>query len=397
MTAHPFALLASLVLAQDPPTEDESSRPRPKDTYEISLRTEARSRAPDPSTSSTFVAGDLQLDGTVGGSFGRENARTSIVYSPRLLIVEPYGRAKTEVMHRGQVGWDLQFSSGRRIRASEQFSYGLNDFSPLVATAGTPPSLDRLPEVRTVRYVESNSSVGLDYDISPRLRGAFTAAYLIGGGADETARAFIPLQSGPTLSGRLNWLQSPRDTLSGGLIASYVDSSNDRSAVLLDLLATWQRLLEPRTQTELGVGVAASHEWGLRHRDAILPAALAGIKHQIPLRSRQIEWNARVRIAPVIDRISGTVYTRLEGTAGLNYDPRPDVRLNAYAGTSVAVSGDVSGDKLGFAALGASYKINPHFSLDAGARGSWIYNSVFSGGFTWAGFVSATVSDHGSL
>src|SRR2546425_6658350 len=103
--ASPLALLASLVLAQDPATEDESSKPRPKDTYDIALRTEARSRPPDPSTSSsTFVAGDLQLDGTVGGSFGRESARTSIAYSPRLLIVEPYGRAKTEVVHRGQVG-----------------------------------------------------------------------------------------------------------------------------------------------------------------------------------------------------------------------------------------------------------------------------------------------------
>jgi len=397
LTACPLALLASLVLAQDPATEDESSKPRPKDTYDIALRTEARSRTPDPSTSSTFVAGDLQLDGTVGGSFGRESARTSIVYSPRLLIVEPYGRAKTEVVHRGQVGWELQLSSGRRIRVSEAFSYGLNDFSPLVATVGTPPPLDRLPEVQTVRYVDSRSLVGLDYDISPRLRGSFSAAYMIGGGADETARAFFPLQSGPTLSAALNWLQSPRDTISGTLVASYVDSSNDRSVVLLDLLATWQRILEPRTQTEVGVGVAAGHEWGLRRRDALLPAAVAGIKHQIPLRSRQIEWNARIRMAPVIDRISGTVYMRLEGTAGLNYDPRPDLRLNAYAGTGVAVSGDVTGDKLGFASVGASYKFNPNLSLDAGARGTWIYTSTFSSGFTWAGFVSATVSDHGSL
>jgi hypothetical protein len=370
--------------------------------YDVSLRTELRSRTPYAGAASGSVSGDLQLDPSASAAASVARLRAALTYSPQILIVEPYASVgRTNVLHRGTASGEWLFSEDQRLTAEEQFVVGRFDFSPLVATAaGAPPAIDSLPAVQTANFVQSTSTLGMHYALDRRTRMSIAAGYFTSGGTDEGARQYIPLQKGPQLSSKIEWAQSPLETFSGDLQAENISVSNGVHSALAQLFAGWQRMLDASLRAELSLGGAAARMRGPIQDDAFFPVAAAGLLRRWPIRDQQLEGAVRARIAPIVDRLNGTIYERAEASAGADYYPISSLKLGARAVAGLAVtSGLERGEKIILAEADVSYKIDRHFALTLGGRNSWLDIPRFStpASFQWAAFAAVTVSDKGAF
>jgi hypothetical protein len=76
-----------------------------------------------------------------------------------------------------------------------------------------------------------------------------------------------------------------------------------------------------------------------------------------------------VRLSPVIDRITTSIYERLEATGSLSWQPVREWSLGARASGGVVVSGQQLGDKVATGEIFARWSPTKTWELDAGMRG----------------------------
>jgi hypothetical protein len=381
--------------------------------YDVSIRTEVRSRTPYPGDTSTSVSGDIQVDPLLATSLTAEQARLTLTYTPQLLISDAAGSGRISSLHRGDLlgRWSLSQRFG--LSAEQELSVGTYNFSPLLAAPpDTPPPVDRLPPVQAVQYIGSTSTLGIQYSASGSARLSISGGFIVTGGADEQAQLVLPLQRGPRADVKLAWNQSPRDTLSGQVQAWYVlaspvtnpamplSATNREESILVDTLGTWQRALSPHTTGELGVGIALVNARGPYSQHAVLPAGTSQIRHVVPIPNQRLELTAGLKVGPVVDRLSGAVLQRVDGSAGVMYAPTVDLTLTAQGNSGVVVAGaGQAGTGVVLAGADASYKFNSHLTGTVGGRSSWALGTGFygAGNFQWTAYVAFAVSAHGGL
>ncbi len=368
-------LIAQVALAAAAPT-----------TYEIGLRTEARG--------ATEGGRDFQLNPALSLTAPIGSLSLSFSYTPRILVLEPHGRGGATLLHRGGFLGEWRMRRSARFLLDEQVSYGKNAFSLLVAAAeGSRSVFDRLVELPPLLYFSESTTVGIEQPLSLRLRLSANAAYAISGGADEAARSTVPLQRGPRAGLTLAWLVRSRDRLSAGIryLASYF-SSGPR-VYLFEGSSAWRHGLS-HYELELSLGVAGVREVRAdgSHRVYAGPLATAALKREETRRRfHRFAGTLHTRLGPAVDPLSGFTYSRLEGTAELDYLPVLRLKLTASGGVARAMSGSLRGQSVGLGGLAASYEIDRHLSLTGGLR------LVAQPSPQWVGFLAISLSYRESL
>lgn len=346
-------LIPSVVLAAAVPT-----------TYEVGLRTEVRG--------ATEGTGDFQLNPAVSLTVPIRSLSFTASYIPRILALEPRSRGGFTVLHRGAFLAQWRTQSDGRLFLDQQASYGTNAFSLLVAAAeGSSLSLNRLNELPPLLYFSETTLIGVEQPLSRTLRLTASASYGVSGGADQFTRSqYLPIQRGQKAALGVAWLVHPRDTLSAAVRYSGNYFSTGQRVHIWEANGGWRHRFN-RDVLELGLGAAETRDvfTDARLRRQIQPVASVSLTREPPKRRfHRFGGNLRARLAPATDPINGFTYSRVEGTAEVDYLPMPKLKLTAGGGAAVALSGSLSGQALGLAGLSASYEIDRHFSLAGGVR-----------------------------
>ena len=290
-------------------------------------------------------------------------------------------------------------------------TYGLQDFSPLVATgpaptpAGPAPSPagtinPRLPPVARLLVVSSSTGLGYQETLSPRLSMGIRAGVNVSGGGDDLARVFLPLQKGASGSASLGWAAGPHDKLSLGIAGEASAFSNGAHTQLVSGAGSWSTQLGPQTQAGLSLGAGASRSDATGGKPSWQPTLSAGASggQEIQLGDQRMSASGAVTLGSVVDPLTGAPYQNLSARASLAYSPLPALRFAASAGGARALSAAAGDQTLATADAAVGLRLGEHLGLTAGSRGAWQQGAESLGiarGAQWAAYASVSVNDSG--
>jgi hypothetical protein len=387
---------------------------------DVAARAEARG-----ATAATGFApgatGAMQVDGALGASSDFDALRLSAGYSPRATfsVADGTGYQGADVLQSARLGADFSPSAIEHFGFYETFSYGQQDFSPLIAPQvsagpalgpaaqpGAPPTtiLDpRLSLLVRLAYFSSRTGLGYTTAFSPRLRLAVQGGYAFSGGADEIGRTFLPLQHAADVGSNLFWSATPRDDLSIGFTTSAARlPAEGRTDAIFIVNGGWQGAPAAFTRADisLGGGVATGRAAGV-HTTSPAVQASAGIAREFPLERQQLNAALRASVAATIDRIGGGVYEMGGLRALLGYSPSQVLRLSATTGVERPLTGGTArGGVLVASDVGASLALKPKVTLGLGARAAWRQGYAFGTGTLpdstqWLGYASIGFAESG--
>ncbi|SRR6266849_141710 len=375
-------------------------------SYDVSLRSEVRG--------SNYGQGDGQLNPALALTVPLGHLSLLIAYRPRILLFEPGVSKKITLFHGVQFSAEQRFSRATRLFVDQQFSYGENVFSFLVSGADLAQPVfdqtifDRRAQLPPLLYFSEAASIGLDQALSRKVLLSAIASYTFSGGADAAARVMAPLTRVPRLRLILGWQLGTHDSLFTALDASADFFSASQRSYVLDAGVGWRHRFSKDSSLDVAFGISASRDESTDViENRLYPYVAAGVRRQfIPGTRGTLEGGLNFRLAPAFDPISGRVYLRAETLGTLTYYPTLHLGLITAAGASIALSGPIQGQKLGFASVSVLYELNRHLSLSAGVRGvaqpgipnlvqSVVVNIPQSGGVSAVGFFAITVSDRG--
>jgi hypothetical protein len=381
-------------------------------TYEVGLLAEARA--------SVDGAADFQFDPALSAAVPVGSGSFTASYTPRILVLEPRSRGPASLLNRGRLFGDWRMGKRERGFVSEDIAYGLEVFSLLAAAAEGRQlldlqSFDRLltqTQLPPLRIFSESTTLGYEQRINRRLRMLVTATYAVSGGADAAARALLPVQHGPSTHLGLNWSVHSRNTLTAFLAATAAYFSTGRRAYLVDTSAGWAHRFSDNTSLAVALGVGLGSETGegatrgflaLPYLDARWrrePMAAGRSRSSGTSSDRSSTGSSsdrssgtglgatlHVRVAPVIDPLTGLVSERGDGVAGVDYHPSMKLRLAATGGGGLALSGSLRGRTIGLAGLSASYELSRYVLVSGGGRVAH-YQQITE----WVGFVALKLS-----
>jgi hypothetical protein len=328
----------------------------------VALRTEARSAAAGE--------GDLQLNPALSLNAPLKELSLLLSYTPRLLFLEPQTRGPSSVLHRGHLRLERRFKRDTRLFFDQQFLYGLNDFSWLVAAAeGGQPSLDRLSQLPPLRYFSENTAFGIEQALARRLRLSTTAIYNVNGGADSNARLLVPAQHGPRVGLSIAWSARSGDSLTASVAGTGAFFSTGRRAYVVEVNGAWRHQLGRDTHFDVAAGAAGARQFGgdVPASAYTQPSAEVGLRKERAANGR-LAANLRIRLAPAIDPVFGFVYARADGYAGIDYFLTQKLKFSGTAGAARALTGSPRLPMLWVGGIAAGYDIDRHLNLTGGMR-----------------------------
>ncbi len=358
-------------------------------TYDVSLRSEVRG--------SSDGEGDGQLNPALSLRVPLGHLSLLGQYAPRILLFEPGISKKISIFHSGQFIAQQAFSRATRLIIDQQISYGENSFSFLVTGADlTQPVFDRAvfdrrAQLPPLLYFSETTSISVDQALSRKVVLRTTASYMLSGGADASARAIAPISRVPRLRLILGWELGTHDALLAVLDGSANFFSASQRSYLLDAGVGWRHLFSKYTNFDvlLGAGAGRDESTDVIH-NTLYPYVVAGIRRQfVPGTRSVLEGSLNLRVAPASDPINGRLYLRGDTFGTLAYFPIPPLGFTAAAGASIALSGTIQGQKLGFGGVSVLYELNRHLSLSTGVR------VVAVPDVRAVGFFAITVSERG--
>ncbi|HEY8210696.1 MAG TPA: hypothetical protein VIG99_24600 [Myxococcaceae bacterium] len=263
--------------------------------------------------------------------------RADIGYHPQFTLTN----LAPAFLHRIQASAEWRLSPGRRVQVDQQLSFGQYDTSlGNLGQGGLFP--DYILPLGIVDYLTSDTAVGLDGAIIPRLRLRAGAGYHVSGGLTAEAQAGIPLQQGPRLSLELQHDATRRDSFSGHAKLSADRFSNGKNAGVAEGGGTWHSILTRELALSVGAGVAAaaSAPAGEALVPLVVPVATVGLTFGVP----RIRFSLDAGYAPQADALSGNIYRRAGLNASGEYHPRSDLTARAGASGSFSLGAQGSGD-----------------------------------------------------
>ncbi|HTO99008.1 MAG TPA: hypothetical protein VMK66_18285, partial [Myxococcales bacterium] len=336
--------------------------------------------------------------------------------------------ATTDVLHSGDARLDYEISPLERLSMEESFSMGQQSFSPIVAPQpGAPvkPLDPTLAQIVEIAYLSSQSTLGYQRALSPRVKLETHAGYTVSGGADAIARTVLPLMHSVQFGSSLNWATSPRDHLSFGLEANAARFSNAQDEaqpdgsvtripvpqedLLLSGTVSWHTQVAHYTSVEmsLGGGAGASRQpLGIDWIPTVI--AGAGLTQDIPVEKQQLTGSVRASVSSTIDRTGSGIYQVLDVSALLAYVPVKEIRLSGSAGIGRSLSGDTQqGATVVRSDLNMALSPAREVTLMMGVRMLWqrppdaafdpssgLPPGALQTGYQWAGYASLMFADH---
>jgi hypothetical protein len=302
------------------------------------------------------------------------------LYSPRLVLRQVDAYPLPEVLHRGALLLGLRFRRAL-LGIHADGAYGTYSFTGLVPAPtipgatpdASPPPIQQLPPASTIAYASLRAGASLRYAATRRLTLSGVAEHRMSGGVDEVARAVVPFQYGPHGELRAEYALSRKDRLVSSLDASWATFTSGPRNTLVEATEAWQRALGRRTRLTIGGGAAlviAQVQAADPRSARPYPLAEAEVVHRIP--ARRVEARFALRLAPIVDRLSGRVDERLGATASAVWSPTSLVAVRALGGAAQTLPG--SADRAftlmtGEAAI--AVRVSTWVRVEAGTRGAW--------------------------
>jgi len=296
-----------------------------------------------------------------------------------------------------------------RFRVRQSVGYGTIDLSPLgrlSAAAVQPtafPGAQPPPEDQRFLLLEDfETTAAFEIALSRRGRLIGDVGWLVSGGADSIARASLPLSRGPRLHAAVTFQQSRLDELDVDISAFDTRYSNDRRASAAGAMFDWRRTMGRGATVRLGAGPALG-----RAEDpvtgvnvSLLPAVRAEVQLEPDaLGERGLSMSLRIGAEPVGDQVSGYLVERGGVSPGVTWVAFPELRLEARATGSVALTsglspgqgvGTMRGDLYAQSELRATWSLTLQEDASIGTRWAWLSHPQGLPATQWNLFVSVS-------
>jgi hypothetical protein len=350
--------------------------------FTLADRTEARARAPDPTTNALALDLDTSIDARLVSNGPR--ITYLVANQPRLTLLDYNGAASQgAVMDTLLAGLEWR-STQTRIRLDEAAAIGTQSTESLSALpppgAQTPaggqtqaPTITPVPPTTKVLLLASSvTTLSSSLSFKPwKLNLALS--YQLSGGADAGAEAVVPFQHGPAeqATATYQFTGRARDrlmTIERGFEASFNNGMEDLS---LGIEEQWRRNWTRTTEAWLDVGLAAVRERAgptAPDKFASDVVAEAAVDQRFGHGKESGDLLVDVRLSPLLNPLTGQVDEQVLGTVSGRWSRRRmSVRLLLGAGGSVDQGTDVAAEQA-IAEVGAAYSTGASFTVDAGIR-----------------------------
>jgi len=332
-------------------------------------------------------AGDLQLDPLLEIEMQRRPLQLNARYLPSMLLREPQERGTFSLLHRGILSGTLRLSKDRRLLAEQRLAHGPTDLSWLALPPdAAPPILTRSFRSRPVGSLESSSWISFEQALRQRLRLALTAHYSLSGGLSNEDQLILPRVRSVDL-GASGTFGARRETFSLAVTGSRGWISTGGRTALLGVSSAWRHAFGRRLESELSAGLSVLGGDG-QERGGVVPTGAITLRRELPSTRGGVGGRITLRWGPFLDRATGALLRRAEGSARVDFAPLRSVVISASGG--LAVTPDAVPRVLGQGAVGIAHKLTSALTLSAGVRRAALPN------VEWAGLITTTLSEQGS-
>lgn len=272
--------------------------------------------------------------------------RVSLAYLPRFTLRQLDAVPSPEAFHRGALSVSLR---RRRVElvVDGDVSRGTTITTALFGVRSLDPahlSVQRLPITPTVDYLSSRAGVTATFAVTRRWAIRALAEHALSGGADAASREVIPFQYGPRGALRATCSLSRHDSLTSTLDLSRTVFDTGPDNVVGEASEAFRHVFDRRSEMTLGAGVSvvaarasAGDPWITR------PYALAEGTLRVSAPAARLDTTLSLRLAPVVDRLSGIVDERLQGTAAIAWSFTPSLALRTQFGAAQSVQRSQAG------------------------------------------------------
>jgi hypothetical protein len=363
-------------------------------TFTLSERTEVRGRDPDQVTNSAAM--DLNFAADAHAVLSSPHHIYTLAYTPSLLLLDVNATIAPALLNTLLASGEWR-AGHTDIIVSELASYGTKAIASFTgpapgAPAPTGPPLpvanaQTLPPVQTYLFGSSNTSIASTVTLRPWLLNG-TVGYQLSGGADSTAEQTIPFQRGPYAQASADLRAGRHDhlvTLASGLEATFSPPAGDPNpqtpasttgtgteVLLLQAQQQWKHALTRTTDTMLAAGL-----YEARSRNGAFEAyqyttsvvAEGSVEQRIGRGKTRGSILLDLRLAPVVNQLTGFVDERVQGTLQGSWSRRK-VTLRALVTASESIDQSTStASKIFVGEVDALYAQSTALSLDLGVRG----------------------------
>jgi hypothetical protein len=298
-------------------------------------------------------------------------------YDPRLTYwdVTQVG-ARPTWLNEGSAHLDWHASPVVTLSLDEEASYGATSFAGLVFSPvpeGTQPRVDVIPSSQILLLESSSTTLGSHVTLR-RWDFRSEVGYQLSGGADDSARAILPLQRGPLADAVLTYATSHVDHVATTLSASETTFSSGPQITLAEGDESWRRAWSAVTETDVTVGFSGARERVGPYATAASetdPVAEVVLEQRVLSREDRLTFRVGARLGPVINRLLGIVDERVQGTLVSNWIHGP-FTVHALGGAEQSVPTDgPNATTLYTGELSLSYAAVEGVVFDMGVRGLW--------------------------
>lgn len=227
-------------------------------SFAVAARADVRTRSPQTGDRGSVITGDLEFVPDVLGALRSNTGLVSLQYNPSLLLREPHGTEDTTFVHRGRLVLSNRWERFT-LSLTQEVAQGRLDVGALRNPEGsTPGTLPEVQTVGTVPYVRSATVGAFETQLTARVTFAGSGGYLLSG--SPVSGSAMPLQWGPTASGRLRLVATRRDTLTTAVQATSAWFATGQEQQIALVTETWDRRLTTTMTASLGSGVAVTRE-----------------------------------------------------------------------------------------------------------------------------------------
>ena len=370
---------------------------------------------------------DLVTIGRLALNLGLKRTNWTLYYSPSISQLSLGESDSALVLYNaGGLNASLRLSSRTTVNLLETAGYGVQNLRALAVAAPQPnpntltdtpaganagsapgttgsnlgvtgPNVLAAPEYATIRFGAVSSGAGVTYVLDRKWTTGAFASYAISGGLDSYSESVIPrarMYSGTTsLSRRLGPLDQ-------GIIsanANYTLTDPTAEAFFATLSITWTHRFDKWIATSVSTGEAYAESTALdgTHYTALLPMASANftLSKTKPVAGGRVSATVGASIAPLIDRLSGSVVEMLTTSAGASWNRRRlALQVAAFGATAIGHQNQAGVASFHGASESGTYKLDRrHWFMAAGTQQAW---QRFSNGqqlpLLWAAFIAIT-------
>lgn len=327
---------------------------------------------------------DVETSPTLGVRLEGRRGALDAAYAPRFTgrAIDESSSATRDLLHGGGVTatW-----TDRRVRlvAREELLYGDMSFTSLaLGSAAIPsptpgqPSLQTLFGPATIRFTSMRTTLSARVQASRDVAVTSTFEHVRTGGIDGLSRSIFPLQEGPRLEESVEYAASRVDWLTTSARASRLVYSSGPESTLVEVDQGYRHAFAARSFVSLRAGIVGSVARGATgipggpRTWSLWPFAEVTLSHE---REDRLTLAATARVSPIVDRITGQIDERAQGSLGFRWAFVPRWLLRAEAGVaqSLPLREDSRGLTLLVGEAAVAWNATRVTSLELGTRSAW--------------------------